>query len=61
MPAVPITLHLPAALWRAVQALAPEEGDTNTVILRAVEDYVTGSRKRRGRPRSGKYQKLVEP
>ena len=59
MPVTQVTIHLPNALWRAVQALAPEEGDTNTVIVRALEDYVTGTRKRRGRPRPGKYQKLV--
>ena len=59
MPVTQVTIHLPNALWRAVQALAPEEGDTNTVIVRALEDYVTGTRKRRARPRPGKYQKLV--
>lgn len=35
------TIHLPDALWHAVQLLAPHDGDTNTVILRAVEEYVT--------------------
>ena len=58
MAVVPVTAHLPADLWRAVQALARQEGDIPTVILRALEDYVT-AQKRRGRPRSGKYQKLV--
>ena len=58
MAVVPVTAHLPAALWRAVQALAPQEGDTNTVILRALEEYITATAKRRGH-RSGKYQKLV--
>lgn len=38
MPVVPLTIHLPAALWQAVQALAPHEGDPTTVILRAVEE-----------------------
>jgi DNA-directed RNA polymerase alpha subunit len=52
-------MHLPDDLWRAVQALAPEEGDANTVILRALEEYVTATRKRPGRPQPGKYQKLV--
>ena len=59
MPAVPITLHLPAALWHAVQSLAANAGDANTVILRVLEEYITGSRNRPGRPRPGKYQKLV--
>jgi hypothetical protein len=57
--AVPITIHLPAALWQAVQALAPHEGDATTVILRAVEEYIASAAKRRGH-RSGKYQKLVK-
>ena len=60
MPTVQVTIHLPTDLWRAVQALAPEEGDANTVILRALEDYITATRKRRGRQRPGKYQKLVK-
>jgi len=60
MPAVPVTIHLPDELWRAVQALAPHEGDTNTVILRALEDYVTATQKRRGRQRPGKYRQLVQ-
>jgi DNA-directed RNA polymerase alpha subunit len=58
MPLVQITLHLPAAFWRAVQALAPHEGDAPTVILRAVEEYVKAVAIRKGH-RSGKYQKLV--
>jgi hypothetical protein len=60
MPLVQITLYFPAALWLAVQALAPEDGDTSTVILRSVEDYITATGKRRGRHRPGKYQKLVK-
>jgi DNA-directed RNA polymerase alpha subunit len=59
MPTVRVTIHLPNDLWRAVQALAPEEGDANTVILRALEEYITATAKRRGH-RSGKYQKLVQ-
>ena len=60
MAVTPLTIHLPNDLWRAVQALATQEGDTNTVILRALEEYVTGSSKRRGRHRSGKYRRLVQ-
>jgi DNA-directed RNA polymerase alpha subunit len=60
MAVVPLTIHLPNDLWRAVQSLATHDGDTNTVILRALEEYVTASSKRRGRQRSGKYRKLVK-
>jgi len=59
MPAMPMTIHIPEALWRAVQALAPDEGDANTVILRALEECITASAERQGH-RSGKYQKLVQ-
>ena len=59
MPAVQVTMHFPDGLWRAVQALAPHEGDINTVILRALEEYITATGKRNGQ-RSGKYQKLVK-
>lgn len=34
---VSVTIHLPADLWHTVQVLAKEEGDTNTVILRALQ------------------------
>jgi DNA-directed RNA polymerase alpha subunit len=57
---VQVTIHLPDDLWRAVQALAREEGGANTVILRALEEYITVTRKRRCRPRPGKHQKLVK-
>ena len=60
MPVTQVTVHLPDGLWQAVQLLAKDEGDTNTVILRALEDYVTTTRKHRGRPQPGKYQKLVK-
>ena len=60
MPAVQVIPHLPDDLWRAVQALAFEEGDANTVILRALEEYVTATGKHRGPQRPGKYQKLVQ-
>ena len=59
MGAVALTIHLPEILWHAVRALAPHEGDANTVILRALEDYITGTAKRRG-SHSGKYKKLVQ-
>jgi len=35
----------------ALRARAPNEGDTNAVILRAVEEYITASSKHRGRQR----------
>ena len=60
MAVTPLTIHLPGPLWRAVQALAASEGDPNTVILRALEEYVTATQKRRGRHRSGKYRRLVQ-
>jgi DNA-directed RNA polymerase alpha subunit len=60
MSVVQVTLHLPADLWHAVQLLAKAEGDTNTVVIRALEEYITATRKRPGRPRSGKYRKLVQ-
>ena len=46
IPVVPVTIHLPDTLWRAVQALAIDEGNTNTVILRALEAYITATGKR---------------
>jgi hypothetical protein len=55
-----VSVWLPDDLWRAVQAVATREGDANTVVLRAIEEYVRAIRKRRGRPRLGKYQKLVK-
>lgn len=45
MAVVPITVHLPEALWRALQALAPHERNANTVIRRAVEDPITSTGK----------------
>jgi len=54
------TVRLPYDLWRAVRVLASNEGDVNTVIIRALEEYVTATQKRRGRQRRGKYQKLVK-
>ena len=60
MPSVRVTVVLPEEIWHAVQLLAADEGDANIVILRALEEYITGTRKRPGRPRSGKYQKLVQ-
>ena len=59
MPVVHVNLHLPAALWHAVQALASEAGDANTVILRALEEYITASAQRQG-CQSGEYRKLVQ-
>ena len=59
MAVVSLTIDLPDTLWRAVQLLAHQEGDTTTVILRALEEYVTAAAQRRGRG-SGKYQKLVK-
>ena len=52
--------RLPDTLRHTVQALALQEGDTTTVILRALEEYITVTHKRRGRKRPGKYQQLVK-
>lgn len=60
MSTVQVAIHLPNDLWCAVQSLAPHEGDTATVILRASEEYITANHKHWGRRRSGKYQKLVQ-
>jgi DNA-directed RNA polymerase subunit alpha len=60
MPVVHTTVSLPEELWHAVQLLASHDGDTNTVVIRALEEYVTATRKRRGRQRTSKYQRLVK-
>jgi DNA-directed RNA polymerase alpha subunit len=60
MPAVQVSIRLSDELWRAVQALASQEGDANTVILRALEEYVIAVHKRGGHRRKGKYRRLVE-
>jgi DNA-directed RNA polymerase alpha subunit len=44
---------------RAVQALSPRGGDPTTVVLRALEEYVTATHKRRGRQGRGKHKHLV--
>lgn len=59
MATVALTVHVPDDLWRAVQVLAPHEDDTNSVILRALEEDTTATQKRRGRQRPGKSQQLV--
>ena len=59
MPVARVTVHLPDHLWQAAQLLASDEGDANTVVIRALENYVTATRKQRSRLRPGKYQKLV--
>jgi DNA-directed RNA polymerase alpha subunit len=56
---VQASVSVPDELWQAVRALATQEGDTNTVILRALEEYVATMAKRSVR-RRGKYRKLVK-
>jgi hypothetical protein len=46
MTVIPLAIHVPENLWHAVQALATHEGDANTVILRALEEYITAMGKR---------------
>jgi DNA-directed RNA polymerase alpha subunit len=58
MSARSLTVRLPENLWRAVQVLTPHEGDPDTVILRAVEEYVTTAAiKQNNRP--GRYRDQV--
>jgi len=56
---VQVTLTIPGELWNAVQCLAADEGDANTVILRVVEEYVTTAAKKHD-SESGKYRDLVQ-
>jgi DNA-directed RNA polymerase alpha subunit len=59
MAVVPLTIHLPADFWNAVQALGSHEGDPTTVILRAVEEYVvTAAKDQTNQP--GKYRDLLQ-
>jgi hypothetical protein len=60
MPPVRATVWLPEEMWKAVQLLAADEGDANTVVLRAVEEYLLRSHRRRRRAQSAKYKKLVD-
>ena len=59
MAVVRMTLCVPRALWEAVQARVPHEGDANSLIIRAVEEYLAGSSQRLREDRPGKYQELV--
>jgi DNA-directed RNA polymerase alpha subunit len=59
MSVVPITIHVPVTLSRALQALAPREGDPNTVIHRAVEEYVTAASQKQD-CRACKHRDLVQ-
>jgi DNA-directed RNA polymerase alpha subunit len=59
MTTIQTTICLPTVLWHAVQALAPQEGDATTVILRAVEEYINAAATRQGN-QSGKYRDLVQ-
>jgi hypothetical protein len=59
MTIVALTIHLPEDLWRAVQALASNDGDTNTVILRAAGEYVATAA-RTLTHHSGNYHGLVQ-
>ena len=59
MPSVRVTVWLPEELWKAVERLARDEGDANTVILRPVEEYLVRAHRRRTRTCPSKYKKLV--
>ncbi len=60
MPPVQATIQLPDEVWKAVQALAVVEGDTNTVIQRAVEEYLLRLHRQRDRGQPAKCKKLVD-
>lgn len=59
MASVRAAIWLPEELWHAIQLLAAEEGDANTVILRAVEEYLLRSCRQRARVGGRKYRRLV--
>ncbi len=46
-PMVRTTLLLPEELWRAAKMRAIDEGDLRTVMIRALEEYLTKSSKAR--------------
>ncbi len=50
---------LPEELWHAAQAWAAYDGDVNTVLLRAVEEYLTRRHEDQVERRPGKYATLV--
>ncbi len=56
---VQVTVWIPGEVWHAVHALAPQEGNTNAVIFRAVDDYVTATARNQTH-QSGKYCALVQ-
>ncbi len=59
MPAVQRTVWLPEELWKGIDALAVVEGDTNTVIRQAVQEYLFRLDRQRRRGQPAKDQKLV--
>jgi DNA-directed RNA polymerase alpha subunit len=60
MAVVQTTVYLPEELWHAMLLMAVTEGDVNTVVIRALEEYLARSRRRRVGQRSGKYKQLVD-
>ena len=59
MAVTPVTVSRPDELWRAGQARAVLDGEANTVILRALEEYLATSRRRLAGKRPGTYRRLV--
>ncbi len=59
MPAVQTTVWLPEELWQAVEVLAVVEGDTSTVIRRAVQEYLSRLHRQRRRGQLATDKKLV--
>ncbi len=60
MPAVQTTVWLPEELWKAMEGLAATEGDTNTVILRVVEEFLLRCHRQQRSAQPAKYKKLVD-
>ncbi len=59
MAVVETTVCLPEELWHAAQRVAACDGDVNTVILRALEEYLTRTHEDQVERRPGKYAALV--
>ena len=59
MGVVSITVRLPEELWHAARLWASREGNENTVVVRALEDYLSRSHENEVERQPGKYAALV--
>ncbi|MFI5341816.1 MAG: DNA/RNA non-specific endonuclease [Candidatus Methylomirabilales bacterium] len=59
MGVVSITVRLPEELWQAARLWASREGNENTVVVRALEDYLSRSHEDQVERQPGKYAALV--